>query len=137
MSTFNRFPLTITWLILAVFLTGASITRELPEGIAEAFSKGHSRNLARHFNNNIELVVPDHEDVYSKSQAELILRGFFSEHKPVKFEYLHKGGKEASRYGIGSLETEKGDFRIYFLLKVADGTPLIHLLRIERAEDSP
>ncbi|TVR73963.1 MAG: DUF4783 domain-containing protein [Marinilabiliales bacterium] len=137
MSTLNRPPLVITLFLLTAFLTGATVTRELPEGIAEAFSKGHSRNLARHFNNNIELVVPDHEDVYSKSQAELILRDFFSEHKPVKFEYLHKGGKEISRYGIGSLETEKGDFRIYFLLKVTDGTPLIHLLRIERAEESP
>lgn len=132
----NRFFAIITWLFFCIVLTGAAGTGGIPEDIAESFNKGHSRNLARHFNSNIELVVLDNEDVYSKSQAELIMREFFSANKPVKFVYLHKGGKEGSRYAIGNLETEKGDFRIYFLLKITIGTPLIHLLRIEVAEDS-
>ena len=126
----------LTFAFFCVVLTGASLSREIPEGIAESFRKGNSRELARHFNNNIELVVLDNEDVYSKSQAEIILRNFFLANKPVKFELLHQGGKESSRYAIGNLETENGDFRIYFLLKLRGGIPLIHLLRVEVEEDS-
>ncbi len=132
----NRFFVIITWLFFCVALTGATGSGEIPDDIADSFNKGHSRNLARHFNSNIELVVLDNEDVYSKSQAELIMREFFSAHKPVKFTYLHKGGKESSRYAIGNLETETGNFRIYFLLKISNGIPLIHLLRIEETEDT-
>lgn len=133
----NRFMVLLTYAFFCVALTGASLSREIPEGIAESFNKGNSRELARHFNNNIELVVLDNEDVYSKSQAELILRDFFSANTPVKFELLHQGGKESSRYAIGNLETKNGNFRIYFLLKLRNGTPLIHLLRIEVVEESP
>ncbi len=132
----NRIFTVITWIIISLMLTGAGSSREIPDGIADSFNKGNSRDLARHFNNNIELVVLDNAEVYSKSQAELIIRDFFSANKPVKFAYLHKGGKEASRYGIGNLETGNGDFRVYFLLKITDGTPLIHLLRIELADDT-
>ncbi len=132
----NRLMVLLIYTFFCVVLTGASLSREIPEGITESFKKGNSRELARHFNNNIELVVLDNEDVYSKSQAELILRNFFLANKPVKFELLHQGGKETSRYAIGNLETENGDFRIYFLLKLRDGTPLIHLLRVEVEEES-
>ncbi len=132
----NRFLLLFGYSFFCFALAGASVSREIPEGITESFNKGNSRDLARFFNNNIELVILDNEDIYSKSQAELILREFFSSNTPVKFKLLHKGGKESSRYAIGNLETKKGDFRIYFLLKLKDGVPLIHLLRIERVEES-
>ncbi|MFP4366061.1 MAG: DUF4783 domain-containing protein [bacterium] len=126
------FPFVFVCFALAV----ASVSAQIPKGINESFTKGNSRNLSVHFNENIELVVLNNEDVYSKSQAELILRNFFSENKPVKFELLHQGGKEASRYAIGNLQTEKGNFRIYFLLKLKDSVQLIHLLRIERVEEA-
>ncbi len=120
--------------VLSFPLFGAAQSSQIPEGIIKSFNNGNSRELSRHFNENIELVLRTREDVYSKTQAELILRGFFSENSPVKFELLHSGGKEASRYAIGNLKTEKGDYRIYFLLKVREGVPLIHLLRIEISE---
>jgi hypothetical protein len=45
---------------------------------------------------------------------------------------IHQGGKEDARYAIGSLETDKETFRVYFLLKNKDNKPLIHQLRIEK-----
>jgi hypothetical protein len=135
MQTHQRFlvffGLTLTCLILA---GATSTSREIPEGIVRSLATGNSRELSRHFNENIEMVVLTSADVYSKSQAELILRRFFSEYKPVKFELLHTGGKESSRFAIGNLHTDKGDFRIYFLIKQRDAVPLIHLLRIEPVE---
>ncbi|MFO7922676.1 MAG: DUF4783 domain-containing protein [Bacteroidales bacterium] len=130
----NRLVIYLLYTFFCFALTGATVSLDIPRGIAESLNKGNSRDLARHFNINIELVILDNEDVYSKSQAELILRNFFSVNKPVKFEVLHQGGKESSRYAIGNLETNKGNFRIYFLLKRSNGDSLIHLLRIEPVE---
>ncbi len=131
----NRLLLFSISLFFCFALTGTLFTPEIPREIVDCFNKGNSRELSQHFNNNIELVVLDNEDVYSKSQAELILRNFFSVNKPVGFKLLHQGGPELSRYAIGNLETKKGNFRIYFLLKGNDDALLIHLLRIERVED--
>ncbi len=131
----NRVLIVLTWAFFCVALTGATSADDIPEGIIESFNKGNSRELARHFNNNVELVVLDNEDIYSKSQAELILRNFFSVNTPVKFELLHHGGKE-SKFGIGNLETKNGIFMVYFLLKPRDGVQMINLLRIERVEES-
>ncbi len=124
------FPLALMFAVL----TGSSLSAQIPEGITGSFSKGNSRELSRYFNDNIELVVLNNENVYSKSQAELIIRNFFSENKPIGFELLHTVGPQASRFAIGNLKTENGDYRVSFLLKLKDSLPLIHLLRIERVE---
>ncbi len=133
--TNSRVLILIVSLFFCFGLTGASLNRDIPEGIGESFNKGNSRELSKYFNENIELVVLDNEDVYSKSQAELIMRNFFSVNKPVKFTLLHQGGKELSRYAIGNLEAETGNFRVYCLLRVVDKNILIHLMRLEKVSD--
>lgn len=132
----KRFSRFLLYLFLSFTLTGSALNYQIPSGVVESFGKGNSRDLSKHFNNSVELVVPGNEDVYSKSQAELILRNFFSANRPVRFEILHQGGKELSRYAIGNLVTQKGEFRIYILLKLKNDDLLIHLLRIERVEDN-
>jgi hypothetical protein len=107
----------------------------IPEGIILAFKAGNAAELAKHFNANIELVILENEDVYSKIQAEQILRDFFANHRPSSFKIIFEGGKETSRYAIGSLSTSSGNFRVYFLIKNQDGIPLIHQLRIEEEDE--
>jgi hypothetical protein len=135
MQIHNQVLLFFPTAVLLFALSVTSVSREIPAGITDSFKKGDSRSLARHFNDNIELVILANEDVYSKSQAELILRNFFSENRPTGFDLLHSGGKE-TRFAIGNLRTVKGDFRIYFLLKQKGSESLIHLLRIEKMEDA-
>jgi hypothetical protein len=132
----NRLMRLFAYTFLCFALTGTALTQDTPAGIVESFKKGNARDLARHFNNNIELVVLDNEDVYSKSQAELILRDFFSANPPDKFDMLHQGGPKSSRFGIGNLQTKNGNFRIHFLLRLKEDVYLIHLLRIERVEEA-
>ena len=79
----------------------------VPEGISNAFKTGNSEVLADYFSNNVELVVLDKEDVYSKNQAEIVVKNFFSSHRPYKFVILHQGGRESSKYAIGNLMTSK------------------------------
>jgi len=80
----------------------------------------------------VELVVLTHDDVYSKSQAQQIVAEFFKANKPKQFSIIHQGGKDGARYAIGSLTTNTGTFRVYFLLKNKDSNSYIHQLRIEK-----
>jgi len=104
---------------------------KIPEGIAVAIRSGNAAELSKYMNSTIELLLLDKEDFYKKSVAETILKDFFNEYKAKDFAIRHQGAKNDAQYAIGNLKTEKGDFRVYFLLKKVDQELLIHQIRIE------
>lgn len=124
-----------TLLLLAVLTLSTSGSSDqqadIPDALVVAIRAGNSRELARYFNANIELVIQKKEGVYSKSQAEQIVKDFFSRHVPSGFTVIHRGGKDGSRYAIGNLHTSSGVFRVYFLIKSSNNELYIHQLRIE------
>lgn len=105
---------------------------QIPDEIVGSIQSGNAAGLAAYFNENVELVVLSHDDVYSKSQAQQIVAEFFKANKPKQFSIIHQGGKDGARYAIGSLTTNAGTFRVYFLLKNKDSNSYIHQLRIEK-----
>lgn len=107
---------------------------QIPEEIIQSLKTGNARVLSTYFNQNVELVVPDSDNVYSRAQAQLIVGNFFSNYPPQSFTVKHHGGKEGSQYVIGNLGTKKGAFRVYILLKKDEGKDYIHQLRIEKQE---
>jgi Na+-transporting NADH:ubiquinone oxidoreductase subunit NqrC len=104
---------------------------QVDDEIIQSFKTGDSKTLSEYFNQNIELVVLDNDNVYSKAQAQQIVSKFFDENQPERFSVIHQGGKEGAQYVIGSLETKSKSFRIYFLLKKNGQKDYIHQLRIE------
>jgi len=128
----------IPFLLFFVFIlnTGAKYpVDEIPRDIAIAFKVGTAKELARFFNDNLELSITGKEDIYSKSQAERIIDDFFTKYPPKSFEFIHEGGKSDAQYAIGKLVTFNGNFRVYMLLKKGKGKLLIHQLRIEEEND--
>jgi hypothetical protein len=123
----------ISWIIFIIPVLSSAQTDKLPADIVLSFEAGNAAALAKHFHTNVELIILEEEDVYSRSQAEQIIRKFFSQHKPSAFKVIFEGGKN-SRYAIGSLDTSTASYRVYILIKKQDNTPLIHQLRIEEEE---
>lgn len=122
------------FLFAGTLLFSVPVKAQIPDGIILSLKSGNSRTLSEFFNQNVELVVPDSDNVYSKAQAQLIVSNFFSSYPPQNFSVIHQGGKEGAQYVIGNLGTKKGSFRVYFLLKKSDGKDYIHQLRIEKQE---
>jgi hypothetical protein len=104
---------------------------DIPQALIDALRTGNTSVLSGYFNTSIELAILDKEDIYSKQQAELIVKDFFAKHVPSSFVILHKGGKEGSQYAIGNLTTSAGNFRVTLLIKQKDTKPYIHQLRFE------
>jgi hypothetical protein len=108
------------------------VRSEIPDAVINAISTGNSSVLAGYFNPSLTLAILDKEDIYTRQQAELIMKDFFAHNTPTSFTILHKGGKEGSQYAIGNLVTPGNIFRVTIYLKAKDNKSLIHQLRFEK-----
>lgn len=107
----------------------------IPPKVFDAMKVGNSTELSKYFNNSVEVAILETESVYSRQQAEQVVKNFFEKNSPKNFTLLHQGGKSEAQYAIGTLEVANGKkFRVYFLVKEQSGTPLIHQLRIEEEQ---
>ncbi len=104
---------------------------QIPAQISNGLKSGNAKMVASYFNDSVELVILEKENVCSKEQGEMILSDFFSKNKPTDFKLTHQGGTD-SVYGIGKMQTAGTNFRIYFMLKTFASKPLIVQLRIEK-----
>jgi len=104
---------------------------KIPGGISIAMKAGNASELAKYMNSTIELLLLDKEDFYKKNVAETILKEFFKEYRSIEFTISHQGARNDAHYAIGNLKTEKGNFRVYMLLKKVEQDLLIHVIRIE------
>jgi hypothetical protein len=122
---------TVAFALMSVLLLKAQDQVKIPNGISMAFKAGNAAELSKFINSTVELRVLDKEDFYKKNVAETILKDFFTEYKTRDFVVRHQGGTNDAQYAIGNLKTEKGDFRVYFLLKKVDQELLIHKISID------
>lgn len=121
---------------VVIFTIGslAAITQDqtkIPAGISLAIKAGNAAELSKYMNSTVELLLLEKEDFYKKIVAETILKDFFNEYHAKDFVIRHQGARNDAQYAIGNLETEKGNFRVYILLKKVDQELLIHIIRIE------
>lgn len=128
----KNLKLKFTILLFSLFAFSPGTFAQIPDEIVLSIQNGNHEVLASYFNQNVELVVQTHDDVFSKSQAQQIVAEFFKANKPKQFTIIHQGGKDGARYAIGSLVTNTGTFRVYFLLKNNNDNSYIHQLRIEK-----
>jgi hypothetical protein len=123
----------ITFTLLFFFASmWAANANNIPKEIITCFKTGNASALSGFINSSLELQVLDNENVYSKDQAEQILKKFFNQNKPVDFVVLHQSGKDGAYYAIGTLHTVQGKYRVYFLIKEQNGKRLIHQLSIKK-----
>jgi len=118
---------------LFLFIVLVSFIGE-PDKINQALKEGDYKLIKENMNETVELVILEKENIYSKVQAEQILKQFFQSHQPTGFEILHNGGSEKSQYYIGTLKTKRKNYRVYYLLKTKESESLIYQLRIENDE---
>jgi Domain of unknown function (DUF4783) len=123
-----------TAVVFFAFVTLTAINQDqtkIPAGISIAIKSGNAAELSKYMNSTVELLLLEKEDFYKKVVAETILKDFFNEYHTKDFVIRHQGARNDAQYAIGNLETEKGNFRVYILLKKVDQELLIHIIRIE------
>ncbi len=119
----------LTFVIVLSLLSNKTLG-QIPTEVKTAFIEGNSQQLANFFNKSIELLILQKEDVYSKAQAELIIKDFFYKHEPDTFRVENEGNSDGMSYTIGELITSNGKFRIYLTFRKTSGKYYINRLNI-------
>ncbi len=100
--------------------------------VKAALEKGDVASLSRYFDNMVELSLAGKSNSYSKSQASVILKDFFSHHQAKGFKIIHKGKSDkGSSFGIGNLETSKGNYRVTFFFRSKGDDMVLQELRFQ------
>jgi len=101
------------------------------EEILGAMRKGDAISISRHFDNLVEITLNDKSHSYSRTQAEVVLRDFFSQHNVRSFTINHRVNSSAGEYCVGTLNTNGRDFRTTILFKMRGDRKLVQELRFE------
>jgi Domain of unknown function (DUF4783) len=105
------------------------------DNIGPAFKKGDASAIAKHFDGNVIITTKAGSNSYSKSQAEIVLKNFFTAHAPKTFNIAHQGtSPEGSKYFIGALSTSTGNYRVYVSSKVSNTAIIIQEIRFEEQQ---
>ncbi len=114
------------------FIFNIGLKAQSFDNIANAIKTGNASALAANFEANVEITVKDAQNSYSKNQAEMVLKNFFSSHQPKSFTIVHQGtSPEGSKYFIGNLSTSSGNYRTYVYSKTIGGKLAIQEVRFE------
>ena len=123
---------TLLSLLFFSFLFAANVTyaqSEVINGTKSALKSGNSKDLAKYFNGNIELIIEAENvdmDKVSNTQAELIIKNFFQKYPAKDFSYVHQGSSpEGLQYSTGTYQTSNGTFLVYMVMKQFGGKYMI------------
>lgn len=102
------------------------------DNIGNSIRSGDAATLSTYLDANVDLTILDKEAMYSKGQAQVVLKDFFTKNPPSGFQLVHKGSSaEGSQYGIGNYNSGASSYRVYYFVKPKGGAVLIQELRFE------
>jgi hypothetical protein len=120
----------------SLILTSSKVVPNQPPGPAEsitaAIKAGNSAELAKYFGPTLEIILPGSEGVFSKAQAEIIMKDFFSKSAPVSFVVNQKGNSAGgAQFIIGTYKSKTESLNVYILLKPVSNQLMIQQLHFE------
>ena len=128
MKTLNYLPL----LVILYLLPASAMAQSPIDKIAELIKQSNITELEKYFAPSVDITILKEENVYSKTQAAIVLNKFFTQNKPKGVKVLHKvTTNNAYRFGVLILTTDKGLYRVSFTLNGTNGAMQIIDLRIE------
>lgn len=133
----RRFRTLFVLLLIFTTVLAWSLNRQGREDvfqkISNAITLGNARAIQEQCHSSIELETPESSGIYSRSQAEQVLKKFFDRHPPMSFQLQHQGfSNTGSRFAIGNyLSSDEESFRVSIFAKKQNGIYQIHELRFE------
>jgi len=119
-------------MLTSIFLS-FGIGGEVPYGaIEKAFESNNAKEIVALGKEKILINILGDEGVYSKSQAGLVLKDFFTKKPGHTFDFVHKGkGSSEGSFAIGKYLSGGEEFRVTIHFKKIGGDFKIESLAIE------
>ena len=120
-------------LVLALTFSASMVFADSFDDIITALKSSNVKEVSKFFNNTVELTINDNEGVYSKQQAEMMVKNFLANNQPKNVVIQHKGASgQTAKYAIANYETSQGKFRVYVFMKDNGSGMLVHEMRFEK-----
>jgi len=102
------------------------------DDIASCISGGNTKELSKYFSSTVSMTLLNDEGIYSRVQAEIILRDFFGKNTPTNVKIAHRLDSNPNfRYVVLNLETPKDTFRVSYKLTNNDNAFQVTEFRVE------
>ena len=127
----KRFKNTV--LLLLAMIPAGLAAADILDSIGSAIGSGNAAAVAQYFDTTVDITIDDKESMYSKSQAQIVVQDFFGKSQVRSFAINHRGSSAGGKqFGIGTLSTASGQYRVYYLVMQKNGTHLIQEMRFEK-----
>jgi hypothetical protein len=101
------------------------------DDITYAIRVGNAGELSRYLDNRVDISLPEKSDNYSKIQAEMIIRDFFTSNGVRNFVVRKTGYSGSAEYCVGVLQTKNGDYRTTLFTRQKGDRLLVEELRFQ------
>ncbi len=104
------------------------------EDMVNAIRNSDVTTIEKYYDNIVPITLNNTQSAYSRTQASLVLKDFFTKNVPKDVTILNSGTATAtSQFAIGTLTTTSGvKFNLYILLKSKDNAFLLQELRFNK-----
>lgn len=109
----------------------AALPRLSIDNVISALKTGNATELGKFMDDHVDLSLPERSDNYSKAQAQLILKDFFTRNGVSGFTVKHKGENSGGQFCIGELQTKAGPYRTTVFMKTQDGKQVIKEIKFQ------
>lgn len=120
-------------IVLGLFCCSFVKTVEMDD-VLVALKSGNASKLSKYFDNRVDISLPDKGDNYSRTQAEMIMREFFSNNSVRSFSLRYKSQNTETNYCIGTLQTKGGNYRTTLFMKQKGDKQYLQDLRFQKLE---
>jgi hypothetical protein len=118
--------------IALLFCFAMSYAQGTINDVASAVGTGNVGGISKYLDNAVAVTIQGNQSTYSHSQAEMVLRDFFSKNAAKGFSMERSGGGNSNSYAIGTLTTSNGNYRAYIALRQKNGAFVIQEIRFEK-----
>jgi len=111
----------------------AQAQKDVIAQVREAIKAGSAKELSKFLNQNVDVMIDEQLQTYSKAQAEFVLRDFFKEHPPAEFNIIHHGSSKGGQpFAIGLYKSGTETYRVFMKIKNDGGQQLVHEIRFSK-----
>jgi hypothetical protein len=120
----TRIVLTTLLSILLSFSAGA---QDVFAPIKDAIKASNAKEVIKFFNTSVDMNLAGEASMYSKAQAEFVLRDFFKKYPATEFRIQHTGSSKGGlQFAIGEYVSNADVFDVLIRVKEVSGAYLIH-----------
>ena len=110
--------------LLLAFSAGA---QDVFAPIKDAIKASNAKEVIKFFNTSVDMNLAGEASMYSKAQAEFVLRDFFKKFPATDFRIQHTGSSKGGlQFAIGEYVSNGDVFDVLIRVKEVSGTYLIH-----------